>query len=155
RAVGRIGEAIVMTRRTATVLLATAFAAALTAGDAGAHGRDIRALLKCQRTVSSEGMLYASRMNTRMARCIDPLAECALDPSSTIDDCPDARSQCLRVAVDVAELETRLRSRIVAGCGGLPLEKMLGEMALASQLRECSGGTMDGLARCLASNLRW
>lgn len=126
-----------------SVLLAVASPAAATAADARALGR-------CRFTIARESLQYTHRLDWRLSACLRQVAECRVFRRS---GCPRTSGWCTTLARDVAALEQDFRNRVVGGCAGVPLASLASDLGFAEQMAACAVNSLDGFARCLASNL--
>jgi hypothetical protein len=107
-----------------------------------------RALVRCQQTVSGEGLRYSVQLGWRLARCLRAVDACGGS------HCDAATADACRGIADAASLEARLRARIDAACAGVPLDQLTSGLGFAPLAAACPFASLDGFAGCLALGLR-
>ncbi len=133
---------------------AAALALLVTASSADAHrAREDKTLMKCQKQITEEGLYFSARLNSKMARCLLPLAECSIANPGRPQACDRAARSCRSLPGDVAGLEGRLISRVVSACRDLSMANLLGGLQFNAAMAGCNPTTVQQFAACLADNL--
>ena len=115
--------------------------------------RDARGLLRCQRQITEEGVYFTNRMNGRLARCLVPLADCAVTDGGKPGSCARAADACDDLPGDRAAFAQRLAARLSSACSGLAVGDLMQNLAFADSLRSCTATTVPDFAGCLADAL--
>lgn len=125
------------------------------ATSAWAHGSNPgRALLRCQQQITSEGIGYTSRLNGKLARCLLPLNDCAVENAGHPAACARAVQRCRSLPGDMHALGERLVARTVNACGGVGMNKLLGDLGFAEQMADCGPANAREFAECLMADLQ-
>ncbi|MCW5892290.1 MAG: hypothetical protein KIT14_17350 [bacterium] len=125
------------------------------ATSAGAHGSNPgRALLRCQEQITSEGLGYTNRLNGKLARCLLPLGECAVENAGRPAACARAVQRCRSLPADVRALGDRLVARTQNACNGVAMSKLLGDLGFAAQMADCAPKNTREFAVCLMGDLQ-
>jgi hypothetical protein len=113
-----------------------------------------KALLRCQEQITSEGLGYTSRLNQKLARCLLPLNDCAVENAGHPAACARAVQRCRALPNDMRSLADRMVSRIASVCSGVGMNKILGDLGFAEQMADCAPTTPRQFAVCLVANLQ-
>lgn len=133
------------------MLLAVAGAAT----SAWAHGSNAgRALLRCQEQITSEGIGYSTRLNMKLAGCLLPLNDCAVENAGHPAACKRAVQRCRSLPNEMRSLGDRLVSRTASACSGVGMNKILGDLGFAEQMADCAPTTPRQFAVCLMGDLQ-
>jgi hypothetical protein len=125
------------------------------ATSASAHGSNAgRALLRCQEQITSEGIGYSTRLNQKLARCLLPLNDCAVENAGHPSACARAVQRCRSLPGEMRALGDRMVSRTMGGCSGVGMNKLLGDLGFAEQMADCAPTNTRQFAECLMGNLQ-
>jgi hypothetical protein len=135
------------------VIALVAMVAMAAAPAAAGRSRDARSLLRCQRQITEEGVYFTNRMNARLARCLVPLADCAVADDGRAAACARAADTCGDLPADRAGFAARLASRLGSACRGLAIPDLMQNLAFADSLQGCTATTLPAFAGCLSDAL--
>lgn len=122
---------------------------------AWAHGSNAgRALLRCQEQITSEGMGYVTRLNQKLARCLLPLNDCAVENAGHPAACARAVQRCRSLPGEMRALGDRMVSRTMGGCSGVGMNTLLGDLGFAEQMADCAPTNTRQFAECLMGDLQ-
>ncbi|MFN8546050.1 MAG: hypothetical protein U0807_17865 [Candidatus Binatia bacterium] len=115
---------------------------------------DGRMLVRCQRTISREGLLYAHYTSMRVERCLRAMDECRIAETSGGATCRVAGVACGSVDKDLADLESRFRRDAMAACQNVPVAQITDGLGFSLPLGDCTIVSAGDVVACLAGKMR-
>jgi hypothetical protein len=142
------------TTRLGLVLLGALGALVLTEGTARSQSRsEIRAARRCERAIVREGMVYAHRVESQVARCLSLLNRCSRESTIPSFFCGAAERTCTALPASMDAHLQRLQGNVGFACDEIGLDYVLADLGYFAQLG-CEVESLEDLADCLAASLR-
>ncbi|MCC6850035.1 MAG: hypothetical protein IT294_16140 [Deltaproteobacteria bacterium] len=125
----------------------------LPSGGAGGAGTDVKAVLKCQKTLVKSGAAYAAARLKAEQKCVDGVSACVQLKGNEGGCRSKADANCSKLADKVDAAAMKARGAVAKACATLGLADLIDSAGIGFGLRaaECPGGSgsVDAIASCM------
>jgi hypothetical protein len=114
--------------------------------------RELRARMRCERSIEREGLRYTSQRSARLLDCLRDYTEC--QALGTSKRCMAAARACVGRVGALDDNESWTRLRIADNCSDVPLGQVLTEDEFAARMLDCTPASWDAFVDCFSGRLR-